>query len=234
MNCILASTSTVYGEQYLAYIVDELAVLFTGVETILFIPYARPSGISYEAYTAIARKAFEAIDKKIVGIHEFETIEAAFSNTQGIFTGGGNTFVLVDALYRKEVLMPLKKVIQSGVPYLGTSAGSNICGLTMKTTNDMPIVYPPSFTTLGIVPFTINAHYVDPDPSPTHNGETRATRIQEYHVFNTPPVVGLREGSWLRVKDTTITLQGSLTARIFEQSKAPYEIASGSLLSTLY
>ena len=121
-------------------------------------------------------------------------------------------------------MLPLKEVVLNGTPYLGTSAGSNICGLTMNTTNDMPIVYPPSFSTLGYIPFNINPHYLDPDPTSTHKGETRETRIKEFHKFNTVPVVGLREGSWLHVNGDTITLEGELDARIFEYNKQPYEV----------
>ena len=121
----------------------------------------------------------------------------------------------------------------NGVPYLGTSAGSNICGLTMNTTNDMPIVYPPSFSTLGLVPFNINPHYLDPNPNSTHMGETREMRIREFHAFNTQPVIGLREGSWIEVKGNTLTLKGTLNARIFEYGKAPYEIEPNSDLSYL-
>lgn len=157
----------------------------------------------------------------------------AIKNAKGIYTGGGNTFLLVDQLYRNGVIEPLKEAVLSGVPYLGTSAGSNICGLNMKTTNDMPIVYPPNFATLGIVPFNINPHYLDPDPNSTHKGETRETRIKEFHNLNPQPVVGLREGSWLKVYDNKITLEGNLSARIFEKDKDPYEVETGSSLSGL-
>lgn len=136
-------------------------------------------------------------------------------------------------MYRNELLESIKNAVTSGTPYLGTSAGSNICGLTVNTTNDMPIVYPPSFKTFGFVPFNINPHYLDPDPKSTHKGETRETRIKEFHAFNTQPVVGLREGSWLEVKDASIVLKGTLSARIFEHGKAPYEVEPDSKLDHL-
>ncbi|KZS41284.1 (alpha)-aspartyl dipeptidase [Aquimarina aggregata] len=232
-NCIIASTSTIHGSQPLAYLKDALIELYSDVDEILFIPYARPGGISHDEYTIGINNIFKKINKKIVSIHMFKSTQDAFNNVQGIYTGGGNTFLLVDQLYRNNVITPLKEAILSGAPYLGTSAGSNICGLTMQTTNDMPITYPPNFKTLGIFPFNINAHYLDPDPNSTHKGETRETRIKEFHNLNSQPVVGLREGSWLRIRDEEITLEGDLSARIFEQNKAPYELDSGNSLSTL-
>lgn len=230
-NIIIASTSTIHGGSYLDYILNELSSFYKDTEEILFIPYARPSGISHDEYTQKAAEAFQKIGKKVVGIHTFENAKTAIQNAKGIFTGGGNTFLLVSQLYKNNIMPALRNVIFDGTPYLGTSAGSNICGLTMKTTNDMPIVYPPSFKTLGVVPFNINPHYLDPNPDSTHMGETRETRIQEFHKFNTQPVVGLREGSWLAVKGDTITLKGVLDARIFEYDKSPYEIPTGSILS---
>ncbi|MFL1897452.1 dipeptidase PepE [Aquimarina sp. 2-A2] len=233
-NCVIASTSTLHRSTYLEYIEKELIELYKNANEVLFIPYARPGGISLAAYTNLAKKAFSKIGKNITGIHEYDTIENAFKKTQGVFTGGGNTFLLVDQLYRNKVMDVLRTTIEEGTPYLGTSAGSNICGLTMQTTNDMPIVYPPSFKTLGILPFNINPHYLDPDPTSTHKGETRETRIKEFHTINTPPVIGLREGSWIRVKDNDILLEGKPDARIFEKNKAPYEMSAGTSLSKLY
>ncbi len=232
-NCIIASTSTVYGSDPLEYLQDALIDLFKNSNEILFIPYARPSGISHEEYTNAVNKIFKKINKKVTGLHTFKDTNEALKNTQGIFTGGGNTFLLVDKLYRNNIIEPLKEAIHSGTPYLGTSAGSNICGLTMQTTNDMPIVYPPSFKTLGIIPFNINAHYLDPDPNSKHKGETRETRIKEFHTLNPQPVVGLREGSWLRIHNNDIILKGDLTARIFEKNKTPYELKSDNSLSNL-
>ncbi len=143
-------------------------------------------------------EAFAKINKTVKGIHEFENPIEAVKQAKAIFVGGGNTFVLTYQLYKNNLIEVLQTAIKNGTPYLGTSAGSNICGLTIKTTNDMPIVYPPSFNALAIVPFNINPHYLDPDTGSKHMGETRETRIKEFHSFNTPPVVGLREGSWLQ------------------------------------
>ena len=229
-NLIVASTSTVFGGSYLGYLLEELAVFFSHTNEILFVPYARPGGISHDEYTATASEAFKKIDKKLVGIHSFENPIRAIKEAKGIFVGGGNTFVLVSQLYKHEIMQPLREAIFNGLPYLGTSAGSNICGLSMQTTNDMPIVYPPSFKTLGVIPFNINPHYLDPDPKSKHMGETRATRINEFHTQNNLMVVGLREGSWLRVKGDEILLKGTLNARVFKAGQQPKEIVSGTKL----
>ncbi len=228
---IIASTSTIHNSGYLEYLLPRLKSFFGGVETILFIPYARPSGISYDDYTAIANKGFESIGIAVKGIHEFKDPKEAIANAQGIFTGGGNTFELVHQLYKKDILDALTTAVLGGTPYLGTSAGSNICGVSMMNTNDMPIVYPPSFKTLGFIPFNINAHYLDPDPTSKHMGETRETRIKEYHVFNDTSVLGLREGSWLEVLEDTITLKGDFSARLFQQNKEAVELSSGSVIA---
>ncbi len=226
-NLLIASTSTVYQSDYLAYLLPELETLFSQTNEVLFIPFARPSGISHDEYTKVAQKAFSKMNIQLTGIHTFSDTQKALREAKGIFTGGGNTFLLVKQLYATGLIQPLREVIFAGTPYLGTSAGSNICGVTMQTTNDMPIVYPPSFKTLGVVPFNINPHYLDPNPESTHMGETRETRIKEYLTQNTVPVVGLREGSWLEVSGETITLKGVHSARIFKQGVQPYELASG-------
>ena len=228
---IIASTSTVFGSGYLEYLLPTLHVHFKGVKTLIFIPYARPGGISYDAYTAIAKRAFSKIDISVKGIHEFKNPKEAVLSASAIFTGGGNTFELVHQLYENDILTVLKQVLEKGTPYLGTSAGSNICGANMKNTNDMPIVYPASFKTLGCIPFNINAHYLDPIVGSTHMGETRETRIKEFHIFNKTPVLGIREGGWLSVEGEKITLNGKQSARLFQQNKEPVELESGVVIA---
>jgi len=232
-SIIIASTSTVFGGEPLDYLLEALKIHFKNINEILFIPYARPSGISHEEYTKKIQKPFKAIGKTVKGIHEFKNPTEAIHQAKGIYVGGGNTFVLVNMLYKNNCINAIKEVIDTGTPYLGTSAGSNICGLTMSTTNDMPIVYPPSFKTLGFVPFNINPHYLDPTTGSKHMGETRETRIKEFHRFNTQPVVGLREGSYIEVKGNDILLKGSLKARIFEFEKQAYEIETNTSLNLL-
>ena len=232
-NLIIASTSTLHGDHYLDYLLPELRIHFQHCKTILFIPFAQPGGISYDEYTTKVALAFAKIGKEVKGIHEFEDFSKAIKNAEGIFTGGGNTFLLVTQLYKNNIMKVLAKAVKNGTPYLGTSAGSNICGLTMQTTNDMPIIYPPSFETLELIPFNLNPHYLDADLQSKHMGETRETRINEFHSFNTIPVLGLREGSWLEVKGNKIILKGKLTARLFRQSQIPVELESETDLSYL-
>jgi dipeptidase E len=223
-NIIIASTSTLHNGQYLDYLLPEIQLFFGHCSEIIFIPYARPSGISHDDYTKKVAQVFGKISIAVKGIHEFKNPIEAIEKAQGIFTGGGNTFLLVSQLYENNLVETLKKAVLNGTPYLGTSAGSNICGVTMSTTNDMPIVYPPSFTTLGWVPFNINPHYLDPVEGSTHMGETRETRILEFLQLNAEPVIGLREGSWLEVKGDSIILKGALTARVFKRNETPYEV----------
>lgn len=232
-NIIIASTSTLHNGEYLEYLLPELNVLFEKCSEILFIPYARPSGISHDDYTKKVAEAFTKISKTIKGIHDFENPIEAIEKAQGIFIGGGNTFLLVSQLYKNNSIDALEKAVKNGTPYLGTSAGSNICGLTMSTTNDMPIVYPPSFRTLAFVSFNINPHYLDPIEGSTHMGETRETRINEFHQFNSQPVIGLREGSWLAVNGDSIKLKGNLTARIFKRNEKPIEVDPETELNDL-
>ena len=232
-SIIIASTSTLHEGSYLEYLLPTLQVHFKNCKSILFIPYARPGGISHDEYTQKAAQAFASINIKLQGIHEFESPENALKNAEGIFTGGGNTFLLVTQLYKNNIMQLLAETVKNGTPYLGTSAGSNICGLSMQTTNDMPIIYPPSFQTLGLIPFNLNPHYLDPDLNSKHMGETRETRIKEFHAFNSIPVLCLREGSWLEVKGEKITLKGSLQARLFLQNETPTELETESDLSNL-
>lgn len=230
MNIILASTSTLFGGSYLEYLKSEIQNLFRETDEIIFVPFARPGGISHEEYTEKAREFFTQINIKAKGLHEFEDKIEAVNNAKGIFTGGGNTFLLVKTLHEENLMEVLKQNVENGTPYLGCSAGSNIGGLNMKTTNDMPIVYPPSFECMGLVPFNVNPHYLDPNPDLKHNGETRETRIKEFLTQNNTKVVGLREGNWIRKIGQKITVEGKELTRIFEKNKEPYEIAPGTEL----
>jgi dipeptidase E len=229
-NILLASTSALFGEDYLAYLKPYIADLFSGVDEIIFVPFARPGGISHDDYTKRVADAFSVMDIRVTGLHTFENPAAAIREAKGFFTGGGNTFLLVKTMHELDLMNVLKEAVEKGAPYLGTSAGSNIGGLTMHTTNDMPIVLPPSLNTMGLVPFNLNPHYLDPDPNSKHNGETRETRIKEFHTQHAIPVIGLREGSWIRVQGETITTEGLFSSRIFEQGRDAHEVAPGKQL----
>ena len=230
---LIASTSTVHGKDYLEYIIPELSKFFKGVHEVLFIPYAQPGGMTYDEYTAKAQEGFDKLNIKVRGIHEFKNHFGAVNNAKGIFTGGGNTFLLLKKLYEMKLMPSIKNVVENGTPYFGTSAGSNIAGLTIQNTNDMPIVYPPKFDSFGFVNFNLNPHYLDPDPTSTHMGETRETRINEFHTINKTPVLGLREGSWLNMKGNKIELKGELNAILFQRGKVPKELAPETDLSFL-
>jgi len=230
---LIASTSTVHGKGYLEYILPQLSDFFKGIHEILFIPYARPSGLTHDEYTSRAQQGFEKINIKIRGIHEFKNAIDAVNNAKAIFVGGGNTFLLVQQLYQQKLISSIKNVVENGIPYFGTSAGSVITGVTMQNTNDMPIIYPPSFNTLGFLNFNLNCHYIDPDTNSTHMGETRETRINEYHTINKTPVLGLREGSWLKVEGNKVILKGAINARLFQQNKPALELPPETNFSSL-
>lgn len=230
---LVISTSTIHGSGYLEYIREEI-LDFLQTDELLFIPFARPSGISHDEYTQSVKDALNPFGIKVSGVHSYDDPKEAVNNAKAIFIGGGNTFLLLKTLYKLGLVEVLREVVANGTPYMGSSAGSNMTGLTIGTTNDMPIVYPPSFDALQFLPFNINPHYLDPDPNSTHKGETRETRINEFHKFNEQTVIGLREGSWLRVENSTIELKGNLTARIFKPNQEPVEVESGILSEEIY
>lgn len=226
---LIVSTSTIHGSSYLEYILPEVADFFNGSSNLVFVPYARPGGITHDGYTELAQKAFSSVGLNIRGLHTFDDPKAAIAEADGFFTGGGNTFVLLKALYDQELLVPLRNAVKAGKPYMGTSAGANLTGQTVNTTNDMPIVHPPSLDALGLVPFNINPHYLDPIEGSKHMGETRETRIKEFHQFNDQLVLGLREGSWLRQEGDQLDLCGKLNARSFKAGETPVELAPGKV-----
>ena len=232
-NMLLISNSTLHGSEYLDHCIDEITIFLKGKKTVLFIPYARPSGISYDAYTQIVRKRLEKIQKNTKGIHEFNDPIEAIHSAEAVFIGGGNTFVLLKTLYDNNIITPLRQQILDGMSYIGTSAGSNVATKSIQTTNDMPIIYPPSFQAIQAVPFYLNPHYLDPSSTSTHMGETRETRIKEFHCYNQGYVVGLREGALLHIKDDTVILKGSTGARIFKEDQKPKEYLPGDRLDFL-
>ena len=229
---LLASTSTIYGQKYLEYLHDEIKNLFSGCKKILFVPYARPSGISHLEYTEKAKNVFKIINLEIID-YTNEDLRESLEKCDGIFAGGGNTFLLLNKLYQYSLIDILKNKINSGIPYLGTSAGSNICGMTIGTTNDMPIIHVKSLEALGIIDFNINPHYLDPIDGFEHMGESRETRINEFHKFNDQFVIGLREGSYLQVEGDDIYLKGLKHAVIFKKENEKFEIENGFNLKNI-
>lgn len=157
----------------------------------------------------------------------------AVEEAEVIFVGGGNTFRLLKGLHDHDLLVPIRRRVAAGVPYIGSSAGSIVACPTLKTTKNMPVVQPPSFEALGLIAFQISPHYLDPDPSSTHMGETQEERIAQFLEENEEAVVGLREGSLLRVQDGAITLKGPHTARIFRRGEEPVEATPGTNLRAL-
>jgi dipeptidase E len=232
-NCLLISNSTLYGSGYLDHCADEIKKFLGNRKTILFIPYARPSGMTHDAYTKIAQERFKKMGIQLTGIHNYRDSKKAIRSAEAIFIGGGNTFVLLTQLYKTKIIDEIRKRVYEGIPYIGSSAGSNVACKTIKTTNDMPIMYPPSFDAIQLVPFNINPHYLDPDPQSKHQGETRETRIKEFHRYNQDYVVGLREGAILHIADNSITLKGTTGARIFKQGEKPKEFKHGNSLNFL-
>ena len=229
---LLASTSTIYGQNYLEYLLEDIKILFSDCEKIIFIPYARPSGISHLEYTKKAKKVFESLNLNILDYTK-DNIKEQLEICDGIFTGGGNTFLLLNKLYEFNLIEDLRYKINSGIPYLGTSAGTNICGLSIGTTNDMPIIHVKSFEALGIIDLNINPHYIDQIEGIEHMGESRETRINEFHNLNDQLVVGLREGSSLSVMGNDIILTGTKKAVIFKKGNKLFEIEKGFNLKNL-
>ena len=227
---LLVSTSQTHGTGYLDHCAPEVVELFGGVKRVLFVPFAL---YDRDAYATKARERFEEMGYGLDSVHEADDPRRAVEEAEAIFIGGGNTFRLLETLYRLEMIDPIRRRVEAGAPYMGTSAGSNVAGATIKTTNDMPIVEPPSFDALALVRFQINPHYVDPEPGSTHMGETRETRIREFLEENDQTVVGLREGAMLRIEGPLAVLRGARGARIFRRGHDPEEVEHGAHLDAL-
>jgi dipeptidase E len=232
-NLLLISNSTLHGSGYLDHCADDICQFLAKNMKVLFIPYARPGGISHEDYTKIANKRFDRMDYSLTGIDSHDSPIIAVEESEAIFIGGGNTFVLLNELYKNNIVDIIREKVANGMPYIGTSAGSNVACKSIKTTNDMPIVYPPSFDALNLVSFNINPHYLDPDPNSTHKGETRETRIKEFHFYNEEYVVGLREGAMLNIVGKSVKLKGTTGARVFKKNAKPKEFKPGDSLDFL-
>jgi len=187
-----------------------------------------------DGYTKIARDRLAELGFDLTSIHEESGhLGDVMDRVDAIFVGGGNTFRLLKRMYERGLMEEIPKRVSRGMLYMGASAGSNLACPTICTTNDMPIVYPPTFSALGLVPFQINPHFVDANPNSRHMGETRETRIKEFHEENDAPVVGLREGSWLLVEGDRMTLHGVGGAKLFMKGDEPVEVLPSLSLDLL-
>lgn len=227
---LLISNSTLYGSGYLDHAEAEIRSFLGDLKRVLFVPFAL---YDRDKYAATAQQRFAKMGYELSSIHNASNPKQAVNETDAVFIGGGNTFRLLKALYDFELLAPIRERVEGGMPYIGSSAGSNVAGPTIRTTNDMPIVQPPSFDALGLVSFQINPHYLDPDPDSKHMAETREERILQFLEENDTHVVGLREGAMLRIENGETILRGSTGARIFRKGLDPIETFPGAHIDWL-
>jgi dipeptidase E len=218
---LLISNSTLYGSGYLDHVESEIREFLGTAANIAFIPFAM---YDRSAYATKTQERFRAMGCQITSAHDVSNARRVVERVGAIFVGGGNTFRLLKGLYDADLLNVIRERVGAGVPYIGSSAGSIVACPSLKTTKDMPIVQPPSFEALGLVEFQISPHYLDPDPSSTHMGETQEERIRQFLEENRETVVGLREGSMLRVEGGAVTLKGSTAACIFRGGEEPVEV----------
>jgi len=227
---LLISNSTVHGRGYLDHVESEIRDFVENRTRVLFVPYALHDR---RAYSAQAEHRLHDLGCEFTSVHDVSNASRAIERSEVIFIGGGNTFRLLDELYKNNLIEPIRRAVRRGTLYIGSSAGSIVACPSLKTTKDMPVVQPTSFEALRLVPFQISPHYLDPDPTSTHMGETQEQRIKQFLEENEEAVVGLREGSFLRVEQNAVLLKGLHSARIFRKSVPPVEIPSGTNLSEL-
>ncbi len=233
MRLLLLSNSKNFGHGYLehaeAVIKDFLG---KGIRNVLFVPFAAVR-VTWDEFAETVRKRFADFGYSLDSVHVAKDPVAAVKKAEAIVVGGGNTWHLLRALYEQSLLEAIRERSRAGTPYVGWSAGANLAGLTIKTTNDMPIVMPPKVDALALLPFQINPHYTDA-VIPNHAGETRAERLLEFVAANPGVrVVGLREGSILRVEGSTLTLLGEKPARLFVSGREPADLEPRASLQGL-
>ncbi|MEY2550037.1 MAG: dipeptidase [Verrucomicrobiota bacterium] len=230
MRVLLISNSTIHSRGYLDHAEAEIRKFLGPAKTVLFFPFAL---YDRDGYAARASARFAEMGYTMSSVHSAADPITAVAETDAIFIGGGNTFRLLKSLQDLELIEPIRRRVRDGAPYIGSSAGSNVAGPTIRTTKDMPIVQPRSFESLGLVPFQISPHFQDPDPSSTHMGETQEERILQFLEENETPVLGMREGAWVRAENQTVVLGGSRGARIFRRDEVPVEKTTGDEISGL-
>jgi len=221
---LLVSNSTTYGRGYLDHVEQQIKSFLGSPRKVLFFPFAL---FERDSYAAKAKARFAAMGYSLETAHTVPDPQEAIEQTDAIFIGGGNTFRLLKALQDLDLLDQIRRKVKRGAPYIGSSAGSNVAGPTIKTTKDMPIVQPRSFDSLGLVPFQISPHFQDPDLNSRHMGETQEERILQFLEENETPVVGIREGAWLICENGAVTLRGEAGARIFRRGEIPTEAKPG-------
>jgi len=233
VRLLLLSNSKNPGQGYLQHAETMIREFFAaGVRTALFVPYAAVR-VSYDEFTATAGRRFDDFGCRLVPVHTHRDPAAAVASAEAVVVGGGNTWHLLQALHQTGLLEAIRGRAEQGMPYLGWSAGANVAGPTIRTTNDMPIVEPPTFAALGLVPFQLNPHYTE-ERIPNHGGETRVERLLEFVAANPSiPVVGLREGSALRVEGSSLTLLGPHPAKVYVGGREPTEYPPGPSLQFL-
>ena len=230
MRLLLLSNSTNSGAGYLDHAIGEIRDFLGGARRIVFVPFALADR---DAYTAKVKARLAPEGYEVTGLPASPGANDPLADADAVFVGGGNTFRLLMTLQNGGYIEPLRRRIRAGMPYMGASAGTNIAAPTIKTTNDMPIVQPPSFDALGVVPFQINPHFIDAALAVGHMGETREERLREYLEENAAPVVGLREGAWLRREGASLRLGGRNGARLFRRGASPEELDPAASLDHL-
>jgi dipeptidase E len=230
MRALLISSSVCHPTGYLDHAEDEIRDVLGAVRRVLFVPFAL---FDHDAYAAKAAERFGRMGYELEPVHRAADPFRSIEDASAIFVGGGNTFRLLKTLYELDLLDPIRRRAADGMAYIGSSAGSNVAGRTIGTTNDMPIVQPPSFEALGLVPFNLNPHYLDPEPGSTHKGEAREERIAQFHEENDIPVVAIREGAMLRVKDTAVEAAGRGGGRLFRRGEKTVELGTGDRVDRL-
>ena len=230
---LLLSNSRNPGKGFLEHAGDFICdFLGDGVRKIAFVPFAGVT-ITWDEYTEMVSKRYGELGYEIASVHSASDPVALVRDADAVAVGGGNTFHLLRTMAELGLVEAIRERVLAGAPYMGWSAGSNVASRTICTTNDMPIVEPPSFNALGLVPFQINPHYTE-ETLPNHGGETRADRLNEYTTANPGVVVvGLREGTMLRVEGTEVALLGQGDMKIFRHGEAPREVAASDSLSFL-
>src|SRR5215471_8135281 len=221
---LLISNSTVHGRGYLDHVEQQIKDFLGKAKRILFFPYAL---YDRDGYAAKAKARFAVMGYSLEAVHQAADPRKAVENTDAFFVGGGNTFRLLKALQDFDLIDVIRHKVKTGAPYIGSSAGSNVAGPTIKTTKDMPIVQPRSFDSLALVPFQISPHFQDADPNSMHMGETQEERILQFLEENETPVAGIREGAWLICENGAVTLRGEAGARIFRRGEIPVEAKRG-------